>query len=194
MKKKDKKTIEDIKKCLSPIDDQNALPEELSKENIEKILMGEKYRDGRARKNKTSGSKMVRIGTGIAAVLILSLGLSSLSDVISGQIKYNSISGEVKKAEKYDEIENIFIDLKKKQEKKDGSSIFYRMNQKNIDMPESIADNSLDENKSMASAQQDHSQTNTQVSGVDEADIIKNDGRYIYIASQKDNSIIIVDA
>jgi len=38
----------------------------------------------------------------------------------------------------------------------------------------------------------DYSQTNVQVSGVDEPDFVKNDGRYIYIISQ--NSLVIMDA
>ncbi len=38
----------------------------------------------------------------------------------------------------------------------------------------------------------DYSHTNTQVAGVDEADVIKNDGRYIYMI--KGNNITIIDA
>ncbi len=38
----------------------------------------------------------------------------------------------------------------------------------------------------------DYSQTNIQVKGVDEADFVKNDGKYIYIISQ--NSLVIIDA
>ncbi len=38
----------------------------------------------------------------------------------------------------------------------------------------------------------EYSSTNVQVSGVDEADIVKNDGRYIYIV--KDNTVRVVDA
>jgi len=38
----------------------------------------------------------------------------------------------------------------------------------------------------------DHSSTNTQVQGVDEADMVKTDGDYIYLV--KDNQLVIVDA
>jgi inhibitor of cysteine peptidase len=38
----------------------------------------------------------------------------------------------------------------------------------------------------------DYSKTNVQVEGVDEADIIKNDGKYVYIVNQ--NRLVIVDA
>jgi len=43
-----------------------------------------------------------------------------------------------------------------------------------------------------APAAQDYSETNIQVAGVDEADIVKNDGKYIYVVSGK--KVVIVDA
>ncbi|MBI2546496.1 beta-propeller domain-containing protein [Candidatus Woesearchaeota archaeon] len=43
-----------------------------------------------------------------------------------------------------------------------------------------------------AAGAEDYSQTNVQVSGVDEADIVKNDGKYIYLVSQ--DKFIIADA
>ncbi len=45
---------------------------------------------------------------------------------------------------------------------------------------------------SLASGTADHSTTNIQVAGVDEADIIKSDGRYMYIISGQ--NLVIVDA
>ncbi|MHC1694652.1 MAG: beta-propeller domain-containing protein [Eubacteriales bacterium] len=39
-----------------------------------------------------------------------------------------------------------------------------------------------------------HGDTNVQVKGIDEADIIKNDGKYIYILSQNSGSLSIVEA
>ena len=45
---------------------------------------------------------------------------------------------------------------------------------------------------SVGTRSEDYSQTNVQVEGVDEADIVKNDGKYIYAVSGK--KIVIVDA
>ena len=45
---------------------------------------------------------------------------------------------------------------------------------------------------STAGSAEEYSSTNIQVEGVDEADIVKNDGKYIYIASN--NKVVIVDA
>lgn len=53
---------------------------------------------------------------------------------------------------------------------------------------------SMQKNESPATAsgaqESDHSSTNTQVSGIDEGDIIKNDGKYLYIAKQNTVSIV----
>jgi inhibitor of cysteine peptidase len=45
---------------------------------------------------------------------------------------------------------------------------------------------------SVGAGASDYSQTNIQVEGVDEADFIKNDGKYIYVLTQ--NKIVIIDA
>lgn len=66
-------------------------------------------------------------------------------------------------------------------------------------MPEAAMENSAgmaapsaDASFSMVKGADDYSQTNLQVEGVDEADIIKNDGKYIYII--KDDTVRIVEA
>ncbi len=51
---------------------------------------------------------------------------------------------------------------------------------------------SSDSSKNSAQAPGSHGETNVQVEGVDEADVIKNDGRYIYFIAG--NSLVIVDA
>ncbi|MEE9152359.1 MAG: beta-propeller domain-containing protein [Thermoplasmata archaeon] len=44
-----------------------------------------------------------------------------------------------------------------------------------------------------SSGSDDHSQTNVQVEGVDEGDIVKNDGKYAYIVSRNKTKVIILD-
>ncbi len=48
--------------------------------------------------------------------------------------------------------------------------------------------------ESKAAASEDYSTTNIQVAGVDEADIVKNDGKYAYVLSRYNNSVLIIDA
>jgi uncharacterized secreted protein with C-terminal beta-propeller domain len=55
---------------------------------------------------------------------------------------------------------------------------------------ENVKDDNYTTNVSMASG--DHSETNTQVQGVDESDIIKTDGNYIYLVDNS-NTINIID-
>ncbi len=54
------------------------------------------------------------------------------------------------------------------------------------------AESGATKDTSAPSASTDYSQTNIQVEGVDEADIVKNDGKYIYVVSG--NSVVILDA
>jgi len=59
--------------------------------------------------------------------------------------------------------------------------------------PASVGAADIESAESDSSAQaSDYSETNIQVEGVDEADIVKNDGEYIYVVSG--NKIVIVDA
>ena len=63
----------------------------------------------------------------------------------------------------------------------------------NLGAPTAMMAESADSSSSGASAS-DYSQTNIQVEGVDEADIMKNDGKYIYTLSNDRNKVIIVEA
>ena len=60
-----------------------------------------------------------------------------------------------------------------------------------IAAPEASVDYAADAPR--PSKDQDHSGTNVQVEGVDEGDIIKTDGKYIYIAGDRQLTIINAD-
>lgn len=55
-------------------------------------------------------------------------------------------------------------------------------------------DTPLTEKPAEAPGAPDHSDTNNQVSGVQEADIVKNDGRYIYFCSAENGTLYITEA
>jgi len=55
-------------------------------------------------------------------------------------------------------------------------------------------EDSIGSNPTGDSQDTSYSTTNTQVSGVDEGDIVKNDDRYAYIASEDRQSLFIIDA
>lgn len=66
----------------------------------------------------------------------------------------------------------------------------------NAEAPQTAAPNAAMEDNAGGgeSADPDHSETYTQVEGVDEADIVKTDGKYIYYTSYMENQIIIAKA
>lgn len=61
-----------------------------------------------------------------------------------------------------------------------------------IDIAQSVTDTTAKEEKNSETTIGDYSKTNTQVKGVDEADIVKTDGNYIYYISN--NKIYIIEA
>lgn len=61
-----------------------------------------------------------------------------------------------------------------------------------VDIPAPTLVGGVAESAQKADASQEFSQTNIQVQGVDEADFVKNDGKYIYMLSG--NKLVIVDA
>lgn len=58
--------------------------------------------------------------------------------------------------------------------------------------PRLKSERAVSDNSASYSGADDHSKTNVQVKGVDEADIIKNDGKYVYAVSK--NSLFIINA
>ncbi len=109
--------------------------------------------------------------------------------VIAFSITNIYIKNQIKIEEPYNEVEQIglekietfekFYTILKKQESEDADTTKRATVQ---DKLESITQNENEET---------YSQTNTQVVGVDEADIIKTDGKYIYYVSDK--KVVIID-
>lgn len=105
-----------------------------------------------------------------------------------------SNSGQMKKFANYEELKS-FLD------KQAASRPTYYRNSlasggRNIDMALSVSDSAMSATKESIGSQNsnassdDYSRTNVQVQGVDEADIIKTDGKYIYAVIYNDLHII----
>lgn len=73
-----------------------------------------------------------------------------------------------------------------------GVSVFGEREEDGIVSATGIAESTPTDSAQAAQKASEYSETNIQVEGVDEADIVKNDGRYIYVVSS--NKVIIVDA
>ncbi len=92
--------------------------------------------------------------------------------------------------QKVETFDNLYAMLRKRAKKNE-------YNYLEGDIIESVTDslttNSAEKSESAdSSAQEDFSETNVQVEGVDEADIVKTDGKYIYYLSN--DNLVIVDA
>ncbi len=110
-------------------------------------------------------------------------------DVGSGTTVSESLLAqkELKKFEDYDQL-NDFLD-----ERAGSESSYYRSYWADVTIEESAVGESLTQDYSAKEASpSDFSTTNIQVEGVDEADIVKSDGDYIYVVSRK--NLYIIDA
>jgi uncharacterized secreted protein with C-terminal beta-propeller domain len=99
-----------------------------------------------------------------------------------------SISGdqtELKKFNSYEEIEEFFD----RTEENQGSGLYYDVDGDGVfsSAPSYKASGVSDGGAA------EHSNTNIQVEGVDEGDIVKNDGKYAYVVSSDGSEVIIVD-
>lgn len=173
-------------------------PEKLSAESMEKLLANteasfEKEKEAKSKKQTPRNKKRaVRI---IAAAAVLVFVFTSVITLTpwdtSGKnppVVNNESKGEgssEKDEAKYAEIEELFAGYSEKY-RKYHNSFFYNIN--NIfsgAKAEDAAGNLMakdDIASESATARGDYGKTNEQVSGVSEADILKNDGEYLYAA------------
>ena len=169
---------------LSPLDELNPTPESLSPENITKKI----------EETKNSKEKIVPIKktfhphrwAAVAAafvILIAGLGvvykLNSKAPVIS-----NAATQKTAAAEDYSKISDTIEKIKK------DSGTSYRLSG-TTEIAEAAKSASNSVNSGAAAS---YGKTNIQVDGVDEADILKNDGNYLYFIPQGSNVINIVNA
>ncbi|MCD5382824.1 beta-propeller domain-containing protein [Candidatus Gracilibacteria bacterium] len=85
---------------------------------------------------------------------------------------------------------DVLSEIIKKNHKNQPVPILYR----NMGIMEESASNAVSLKSNSFSGGIDFSKTNVQVNGVDEGDIVKNDGRFIYILSNSKKSVKIFDA
>ncbi|MDO8508848.1 MAG: beta-propeller domain-containing protein [Nanoarchaeota archaeon] len=125
---------------------------------------------------------------GILLFIVLGLIVISMLDFDRSEIK----NGDVKNFQSIDELKTF---LKENQKMNEASGFIGRDSfNKGVGVP-SIASAEDSGNAGSAEMRQgadDYSTTNIQVKGVDEADVIKNDGRYIYNIAG--NKVVITDA
>lgn len=129
---------------------------------------------------------------GITAVILGSVGGCSLNvkKVDTPVVVETDDSAKLKNAESYD---NLYAVLAKINKKNQSYSSRYYMNSADFAVVEE-KESAPTSSKSDATGTSDYSKTNVQVEGIDEADIIKTDGKYFYILNDNENKIYIVSA
>lgn len=122
----------------------------------------------------------------IVGMLILLVALAACNEVpakLDDIFNIDVPSGTSAKLEKFDSCEKL-IDAFEEAQQSGSDGMFYGFG-RDMMMKGAIAESALDAAAPTAGsgAQRDYSETNIQVEGVDEADIIKTDGDYIYAVS-----------
>ena len=203
---KDKEFLNELEKQLD--NEEIALPESLSAENIEKLI-NEKgaITDPNVNKQKKAG-KVIKIITSVAAAIVMIISGFAVTRVTVDKIDKSRqddvITERVEKSD-YSAVESVILNHYKELYNKwsshnDFDDILDGFGVKNeaamdnmVQAPAGgLADGTSSEDiitETLTSSS--HSATNVQVKGVDEADVIKNDGRYIYFMT--DRKVFITD-
>ena len=198
---KDKEFFNELEKQLN--NEDIALPESLSAENIEKLINENgSIVDPKVRKEKKSG-KVIKIITSVAAAIAIIIGGVAATNVTVRKIdkaKQDDVIVEFVEKSDYSAVESVILNYYKDLYNKwssynDFDDILGGFGLKydsEVVVQNSAADSAapeaapeLSDDMLVTGTTSSHSSTNVQVKGVDEADIIKNDGRYIYFMTDK---------
>lgn len=161
------------------------LPDSLSEKNIVRTVNGRKQQP-----KKFNYRRFTAIAASFAVVIVAVIVGAKLYKPVSQPLA-SSDGSEIYCGSSAD-IENFFLSMRNTAIKDDltnGVKLFG-----NSSKLESATSDSATNETNGTSASGSHSETDLQVGGVDEADIIKNDGKFLYVVSQTDNSkIYIID-
>ncbi len=214
MNKQDKELFDKIKSAS----DNVSLPEELSRDNIVKQLDGVKQiavvePDNKKRINK---KHIISAAVSVAAAIAIVIGIGAVGfgndtplvqsgSPNSSNININNNYNSSVDRTGYDNIETIVADYYKKQlseQKKyrnyNSFSLFGKKNgnmtadgSANTGSAAPSAAESVNESAQVSAESSSYGKTNLQVDGVDEGDIVKTDGKNIYVLSS--DKIYILD-
>lgn len=189
-----------------------ALPEGLSSEGIEALIKGVPQNDAPVAEAKPKRNKIKIIFSSISAAAAVIIAITSIAVIRPWESKnptiliQDSVIGEPpKQTQDYSEIEEMFADYAKKYERYNKYTTY---NESLKGFGGVATDDAIDMNASAPMADSEssntgaitqnstntiveegatetnrHGETNEQVNGVSEADIIKNDGKYLYLVN-----------
>jgi len=195
MKKKDKKFIGEIKESFDNLNDITVIPEILNKENIASIVENQEQN----RKTSMSGKqKKTTTIASIAAVIVLCACVLFAYRAAKNPSSVVPVPPSVQKnadtqfgnaplfsAYEYATIEDRFTSIARKLSREpvvdyyeSDSAVIGEKSETATESNSPVATDGATE-KSF-----DYSKTNIQVEGVDEADIVKTDGKFLYVVTE----------
>ncbi len=197
MKREDRKISETIKTKLQNFDAGNPLPPELSKETITESLKQQP-----APAKKRGNIVEIRRFASFAAALIIVIGSVTAFHLFGGtsgiKLAIENLQGDtslnpaagISTARDEEQIIDIFKNLSKDAVETQRTQDLYNAkysDEKGVDGALAAADESTATNESAQGGGGDGSygETNVQVKGVDEPDVMKNDGKYLYTVSNE---------
>ena len=208
------KELSELNEVLKKSEDIS-LPESLSKESIKELLekevhkleVLEKENEKMKKENKSLFKKMIAIAA-VFAIIVTTVVVAKPWEYM-GLKQENSQEGAIgqnAEADDYTEIEKLFVDYQKNYQKAMTRPLFgagegFVLEDDAIAENGAVADSSQNvsgslkgegttirgESATTPSAESEHGETNEQVKGVNEADIIKNDGKNLYVVPNQKN-------
>lgn len=187
------------KDLINKIKDQSKdikIPESLEPENMEKRL-----KDMPRSRRKISTKNVFQLSGIVAAAILLIVLIPNIkgkADPLANTIisqEVSSTESAIPIAESYEALYNEFKKLEKATNFQtmlvDGIASVFN-SEKNTISIEDAKEGSNTGSGSTQSSSKDYSTTNIQVDGVDEGDIIKTDGDYIYVSNEKRATVQII--
>ena len=194
MNKNDKELADIIKSKLEDFDTANPLPTALSKQRITDAL---KQQTG-TQKKRAKIIRMKRL-TSVAAAVVIIFGAVTAFNLYGGsaglqkaldELRGNTVTSQVAVIETA-KSEKQIVDLFNKMSKESVSKKLYFSFDGIFGSKEAAADtaptmmagsatNAQDAGSDESARQGSHGETNVQVKGIDEPDVMKNDGKYLY--------------
>lgn len=160
------------------------VPDALNAENIQNLL-DDKFSKQTSEKNITHSKRFRRKAIiSLAACLAVTVSAISLNNYFTEETSLSSKSFDTK-FESYDELKETIKKISKKDETIWHSFKNWILEDEDNDMVKSETSEMLNaSNETDSKLSSKSEKTYTQVDGVDEGDIIKNDGKYIYILNR----------
>ncbi|MCF2553921.1 beta-propeller domain-containing protein [Faecalicatena contorta] len=183
------KKEQDIKNIIDDKTKDVSVPETLQPEQIEKMLQRENV------KNKQRNKKIYRTVEILAACAVFAVGIYAYGN-LKKQPEQNgenesaeiSKSHTVASAQSYDEIYSYIEAQQEELEVLEDGALY----DTGVMTAESSAE-SFSSKQSEAAARGDYLETNVRQEGVDEGDVAKTDGKYLFVLKNDSQKIAIVD-